>query len=61
MKKIENTNTTKANATRGNVYAIHKKHTNKYIDHFPDEPTTISMRDKRVSLVMRMHIHKLPR
>ena len=37
-KEVENTN-----ATRGNVYTIHK-----YIEHPLNKPTTISMRDRQV-------------
>ena len=40
MKTIGNVNTTKINATGVSVYTIHK-----YIEHLPDKPTAISMRD----------------
>ena len=43
VKKIDNVNTTKANATRGSVYTIH---TNKYIEHDPSKPITTSIREK---------------
>ena len=37
IKEIGNANTTKANATRASVYAIH---TNKYIEQLPNKQTT---------------------
>ena len=43
MKEIDNTNTTKANATTGSVYTIYK-----YIEHLANKPTSI-----------RVHIYKL--
>ena len=45
IKEKENANATKANATIGNVYSIH---TNKYIEHLLNKPTTTSMRDRQV-------------
>ena len=38
----------KANATRDDVYTIHKTqiHTNKYIEHDPSKPITTSIREK---------------
>ena len=40
---MENAKTTKAKATRVNVYTIH---TNKYIEQIPNKPTTTSMRNR---------------
>ena len=50
MKVIDNTNATNAKATRGNVYIIHTTqiHTNKYIEHISNKPTTTSRRDRKV-------------
>ena len=45
VKEVDNANTTKAKATRGSVYTIH---TNKYIEHLPNNPTTTSMSDRQV-------------
>ena len=50
MKEIDNAYTTKANATKGNVYTIHK-----YIEQLPNKLTTT----KKGQTSMRMHIHKL--
>ena len=43
MKEVNTENTTKANATRCNVYTIH---TQKYSEHVPSKPTTTSMKEK---------------
>ena len=37
MKETDNASTTEAKAIRATVYKIH---TNKYIEHFPNKPTT---------------------
>ena len=44
MEEINNKKARKANATRDNVYTIHKTqiHTNKYIEHYPSKPTTLA-------------------
>ena len=57
MKEIDNENATRANATRHNLYIIHKTqiHTNKYIEHNPSKLTTTSMREKGQA---SMRIHK---
>ena len=53
IKEIDSENTTKANATRDNVYTIHtiQMHLNKYIEHDPSKPTTTSMSEKRIAKV----------
>ena len=50
MKEIDNTNATKANATKVNVYTIYATqiHTNKYIEHDPHKSTTTSIRERQV-------------
>ena len=45
MKEIDNENSTKAKATKDNVYVIH---TNKQIGHDPSKPTTTSMKEKGI-------------
>ena len=50
MKELYNENSTKAKATRGNVYTVNttQKHTNKYIKHDPSKSTTTSTREKEI-------------
>ena len=42
MKKIENASTATSNAKRGSVYTTH---TNKFIEHLPNKPTTTRIRN----------------
>ena len=44
MKGIVHASKTKANAIKGSVYTIH---TNKYIEHHLNEPTTTNGRDRQ--------------
>ena len=50
MKKIDNASTTKANATGGNRRSVHntQMHSNKYIKHLLNKPTTTSMKDRQI-------------
>ena len=45
MQEVDNASTTNANATRGSVYTIH---TNKYIEHLTNKPTTTVMSNKQI-------------
>ena len=48
VKVIDNQNAMKTNATRDNAYKIQS---NKYIEHDPSKPKTISMREKGTETV----------
>ena len=50
MKEIENVNVTKANLKRDNVNIIPTTqiHTNKYIEHLSNKPTTTSVGETHV-------------